>query len=307
MAEANGPDYLDSLLERGLLLGTGQDGIYGRGADFEDVVERLDALIVRRWRTKDGAEPVRFPPMMPRRDIEASGYLHSFPQLAGTVHSFCGDMGEHREMLRCIAVGEDWTTNQKSVDLALTPAACYPVYPVIARRGPVPERGWLIDIASYCFRHEPSRDPARMQAFRMHEHVRIGTPEQILAFRTMWLERGREFAAELALPATVDLANDPFFGRSGEVLAANQRRQELKFELLIPILSAERPTACMSFNYHVDHFGQVWQMRTPDGAIAHSGCIGFGLERLTLALFRHHGLDVASWPEPVRRVLWDAA
>jgi hypothetical protein len=32
------------------------------------------------------------------------------------------------------------------------------------------------------------------------------------------------------------------------------------------------------------------------------------MERSTLALFRHHGLDVAQWPAPVRALLWgDAA
>ena len=33
-----------------------------------------------------------------------------------------------------------------------------------------------MDVFSYCFRHEPSVDPARMQMFRMREFVRIGEP-----------------------------------------------------------------------------------------------------------------------------------
>jgi hypothetical protein len=32
--------------------------------------------------------------------------------------------------------------------------------------------------------------------------------------------------------------------------------------------------------------------------------VGFGLERVALALFRHHGFDVEAWPQGVRRVLW---
>jgi hypothetical protein len=32
------------------------------------------------------------------------------------------------------------------------------------------------------------------------------------------------------------------------------------------------------------------------------------MERTTLALFRHHGLDVKAWPASVRELLWgDAA
>ena len=42
------------------------------------------------------------------------------------------------------------------------------------------------------------------------------------------------------------------------MLAASQRDQKLKFELLVPITSQEKPTACLSFNYHQDHFGSLW-------------------------------------------------
>ena len=29
-----------------------------------------------------------------------------------------------------------------------------------------------------------------------------------------------------------------------------------------------------------------------------------GMERVALALFKHHGLDVQDWPQSVRKVLW---
>jgi seryl-tRNA synthetase len=77
----------------------------------------------------------------------------------------------------------------------------------------------------------------------------------------------------------------------------------MKFELLIPITDAE-PTACGSFNYAEDHFTEAWQITMRDGAQAVSGCIGFGMERMTLALFRHHGFDPDRWPAPVRAVLY---
>ena len=96
----------------------------------------------------------------------------------------------------------------------------------------------------------------------------------------------------------------PSSGRAGRVLAESQRQQALKFEMLIPVNSRENPTACISFNYHLDHFGQTWDLRLPDGAAAHSACVGFGLERLTLALFRHHGFDLSAWPQTARDTLW---
>ena len=87
------------------------------------------------------------------------------------------------------------------------------------------------------------------------------------------------------------------------LLAASQREESLKFELLVPIHAKEHPTACVSFNYHRDLFGQAWKIETADGPPAHTACVGFGVERITLALFKHHGFAVAQWPQKVRDVL----
>jgi seryl-tRNA synthetase len=296
--------FLHGLIAKGLLIETGVDGLYGRSGAFEDVVTRLERLITR-FGESDRAEVIRFPPGMSRELFEKSGYMKGFPQLAGTIHSFEGNDRQHAELLERQARGEDWTALQKATDVVLTPAACYPLYPVVARRGILPAAGGLFDLNSYCFRHEPSQDPARMQMFRMREYVRIGTPEQVTEFRSLWLERGEKLVAQLGVPFHLDIANDPFFGRTGKIMASSQRDQKLKFELLIPIESGENPTACLSFNYHQDHFGALWDIKTSTGEIAHTACVGFGMERITLALFKHHGLDTMAWPSPVRDVLWN--
>lgn len=298
--------FLAELIDSGLLIDTGVDGLYGRSGLFEEVVARFDDLITRHG-GQDGAEVARFPPAMNRQHFERSGYLKSFPQLAGTVHAFDGDERAHAQLLHDVADGVDWTAGQKSTDIVLTPAACYVLYPVVAKRGPVGKGGALFDLQSYCFRHEPSKDPARMQLFRMREYVRFGTPDQVTEFRATWLERGQAMMASLGMPLHVDVANDPFFGRAGRMLANNQRDQRLKFELLIPIESVEKPTACLSFNYHQDHFGTTWGIKTEDGETAHTACVGFGMERVALALFKHHGFDVQAWPAAVRDVLWPQA
>jgi seryl-tRNA synthetase len=110
-------------------------------------------------------------------------------------------------------------------------------------------------------------------------------------------------AADLGLPQEMDRASDPFFGRVGQLMAANQVEQALKFELLIPVRSEGGPTACMSFNYHRDHFGKTWTLVQEDGETAHSGCVAFGIDRLAVALFANHGTDTGDWPESVRALL----
>jgi seryl-tRNA synthetase len=295
--------YLGQLIEAGLLIPMGVDGVYGRNAVFEDVLERFGA-VATNWGAENGAEAIRFPPVMNRDHFDKSGYMKNFPQLAGTIHSFCGGEKEHQALRRKLDAGEDWTLDQKAIDIVVTPAACYSLYPIAAQRGPLKPEGALFDVYSWCLRHEPSLDPARMQLFRMREYVKLGTPDQVMAFREAWIERGQALIASLGLPATLDVANDPFFGRQGKLLASSQRELSLKFELLIPITSTEKPTACLSFNYAQDYFGQLWGIRTADGDPCHSACVAFGMERIVLALFKHHGLNPDNWPPSVRKVLW---
>jgi seryl-tRNA synthetase len=86
-------------------------------------------------------------------------------------------------------------------------------------------------------------------------------------------------------------------------MAMSQVEQALKFELLVPVHSEDRPTACMSFNCHRDHFGMVWNLCNAAGQIAHTGCVAFGIDRLALALFATHGIELAQWPARVRQAL----
>jgi seryl-tRNA synthetase len=137
----------------------------------------------------------------------------------------------------------------------------------------------------------------------MREYVRVGRPDDITSWRSRWLERGLEMMQGLLLDVHIALANDPFFGRTGRMLAANQREQELKYELVVPITSSENPTAVLSFNYHQELFGSLYGI-TVEGSTAHTGCVGFGMERVVLALLKTHGLDPSAWPANVRARLW---
>jgi seryl-tRNA synthetase len=59
----------------------------------------------------------------------------------------------------------------------------------------------------------------------------------------------------------------------------------------------------MSFNYHREHFGVTWSIEGEDGAIPHTSCVAFGMDRLTVALFCIHGLELTRWPVSVKRAL----
>jgi seryl-tRNA synthetase len=306
MTDVNAPTLLDDWLDQRLLVETGADGLYGRSALVERLVGCISRQVMRAGRDEQ-AEILRFPPLIARRHFEASGYFRSFANLVGTVHCFCGDEETHRALIRAHDSGQDWTQAQKASDLVMAPAACYPVYPAMARRGPVARDGMVVDACSYCFRHEPSRDPGRMQMFRMHERIYIGTSDGAEAFRARWIERAGALVERLGLPGSLAVANDPFFGRIGRVMARSQRDQQLKLELLVPLASDENPTACVSFNLHLTKMAQAFSLMLEDGEYASTACVGFGLERLALSVLRHHGTDEAGWPEPLRTSLADVA
>jgi seryl-tRNA synthetase len=302
---AGSPDQaalLAQLIGRGLLIESGVPGVYGRGGDFEAVREALAAMVTRAA-VAEAPEQLRFPPVIPRRDLERVGYLKSFPHLAGAIFSFEGQDAEAREQYERASRHEDWSEHQRMTELVLTPAACYPVYPAIAARGALAPGGCMVDAGgAYVFRSEPSGDPARMQMFHQRELVRIGEPEVVRAWRDTWRERAVELLGGLGLEVQLDVATDPFFGRSGRMLAASQREQELKFEVQTQIAGPE-PTAVASFNYHQDHFAETYGIELADGSVAHTACLGFGLERITIALFASHGMELSSWPAEVRAAL----
>jgi seryl-tRNA synthetase len=293
---ADEPTHIGGSLFRHL----GADGVYAGTALYEDVIGRLMGLISRE--RAPSAEQLRFPPVMSRQQLEKSGYLKSFPNLLGCVCALHGTESEIRAAADVQNTGGDWTRSVSATDLVLTPAACYPVYPLLVGR-PIPRDGLLFDVAADCFRREPSTALERLQTFRMREFVRIGSPQNIMAFREQWMLRAESLMNELELPCKLEVASDPFFGRVGQVMAVSQRQLSLKFELLISYRPKSAPTACMSFNNHQDHFGSVWDIRDHAGHVAHTSCVAFGIDRLALALFSIHGLDISRWPSSTRRSL----
>jgi seryl-tRNA synthetase len=299
--DAGFDEFYAGLVTHRLIIPGGVDGAFGRGAVFERVLEAFNSLI-SRISADDGAEVCTFPPVIDRRILERVNYMDSFPDLCGAVCSFFGKEREARELSERIHAGEPWGDKLGMTQVVLNPAACYPLYPTLT--GTIPARGRVVTMLNWVFRHEPSRETTRMQSFRVREFVRIGEIDEVVDWRDMWLARGVEVLRSLGLEATPDVASDPFFGRGGRMMAVNQKEQKLKYEVLVPVNSAEKPTAVCSFNFHQQHFGSTFRILTPSGDAAHTACLGFGLERVTMALFKRHGFDPDRWPGAVRQRLW---
>jgi seryl-tRNA synthetase len=249
-----------------------------------------------------GGEPFRrlaIAPVVARRTIERAGYLTSFPQLLGTVHSYTGDPKRWADLEPLVDSGGDWHAEQRMSDLVLLPAACYPVYATLAGRdldGPA-----RFAVEASCFRQEATSEPGRLRSFRMLELVHVATGQECLDWRGRWLDRVAEWLTSLSLDVAVESADEPFFGRGPRLYRDAPRAKQLKYELRVPVHGPlVQPVA--SANYHEDHFGEAFDFTCRD-LVGHTACIALGLERIVLALLSAHGPRPGRWPASVRAAL----
>lgn len=303
-------EFRESLIAEGLLIPTGPPGLYARSAAFESILTAVDNLVTRAGRDaseltpdESGYQLFSFPPVFPRTAYEKTDYIESFPDLTGVVYTFNGTSKDHRELLADRAADRPWDHHLSPGDTMLVSSACHPLYDALPTH--LPEGGIAAEVNGYCFRQEPSPDPMRLQAFRMHEYVRVGTPATAAHFRTAWVAKSVELLGSLGLEVEAVAANDPFFGRAGKLLANEQLANNLKTEIVVHVYGTDHPAnAIASCNLAEDHFGRNFGLTLADGSTAHSACVGFGLERITLALLATHGIDPQAWPTEVRDALF---
>jgi len=167
-------DLRDRLVEAQLLFPTGVEGLYGRSATYQGILESINRQ-VQQWATALAATSIFLPPVIARQTFDSTNYLQSFPDLMGSVHVFRGNDRDHAELVRRVQADGDWPALLEPAEVVLSSAACHALYPMCT--GALPPGGRRFEVSGFCFRHEPSMDPARMQAFHMHEVVYVrGSP-----------------------------------------------------------------------------------------------------------------------------------
>ncbi|HYL36130.1 MAG TPA: aminoacyl--tRNA ligase-related protein [Bryobacteraceae bacterium] len=294
------------LLERGEIVQFGR-GRYGFGPKLVRLMEYFD-VEVRQMATQFQAEPHTFPSLVGADVLDACRYLKNFPSSLNLV----SHLREDHAVLQEFARGVRWDGQQlaydrnagSGVECLLSPSVCFHWYRWL--RDARLEKPRAITALGKCFRYESSNLTGleRLWDFTMREIVFVGSSDYVLQNRNMLVEFSARFLDELGLAYQISTATDPFFVDSYAVQAAYQQGFELKFELLAPLPYSGRNLAVGSINYHQDFFGRSFGIQY-DGAPAHTGCIGFGYERLALAFLAQHGVDEANWPAAVARAIPD--
>ena len=134
---------------------------------------RASTGLISRHREPD-TEVLRFPPVMSRAQLEKSGYLQelSAPARLRVLPARQRSRDPRRGRARSMPAATG-RRRSSAADLVLSPAACYPVYPLVGEpRSRCRPAGLLFDVACDCFRHEPSQR-SRPAAVVPHARIRL--------------------------------------------------------------------------------------------------------------------------------------
>jgi len=273
-------------------------GRYGLGPRLTRLVQTLD----RHMETiaeELGAPPYQFPSLIAAEVLDRCKYLTNFPASLNLVSHLREDLAVLQDFAKTAACKDGALhyppAATSPVDCLLSPSVCFHWYNWL--RNTSLEAPRSITAVGKCFRYEASSLTGleRLWDFSMREIVFVGADHFVLDRREQCVTAAARLLDALELEYEITTATDPFFVDSYAVQAAFQQGFELKFELLCPLPYSGKKLAVGSINYHRDFFGRSFSIEE-GGVPAHTGCIGFGLERLALAIAAQHGPTVDRWP-----------
>jgi seryl-tRNA synthetase len=248
----------------------------------------------------------RFPSLIGADTLAKCNYYRSFPHSLGLVSHLREDL----EAIEHFAADAHWENDRLAVPqeslgpikCVLAPAVCFHHYAWLENTAACPDHA--ITAVGKCFRYESGnlKGLERLWDFTLREIIWVGRPEHVLSQRSSFIQKTAALMDEWGFNYEIVSATDPFFINDYSVQALIQKAFDLKYEVIVPLPYANKGLAVASANYHQDFFGRSLNICGKTGDPIHTGCLGFGLERLALAFLTQYGLDPAAWPAAVRQM-----
>lgn len=268
------------------------------------LIRFLDAAVLARFaRPFEAAEEI-YPNCIPIQSLAQAHHLSSFPE---HLH-FLTHLREDLEVL------DDFSNRARDGDpcpvpgprevspiaLVQNPSTCYHCYAARANSDIGGDRA--ITAITRCHRFEAANHQqfGRLLEFSLREVIFLGSPDYARQTRATTLELVETLASDWCLYGELAAANDPFFTSDYAFKAAQQQRLALKYEYRMTIPGQDAKLAVMSSNLHGPTFSKAFNIKR-DGRVINTGCLGFGLERLALAILHQHGIEPVQWPERLAR------
>lgn len=299
MPGASEAKILQTLQDRGWLCQT-CEGAWMLAGPLCALFKGLDSLFKSRA-TQLGASDLVLPTLMSYSHLHRSGYLQDFLHHVHLV----SHLPEQMEVLERLKVSGQ-ASEQVGKELlppeyVLSPTVCHHLYCALAEQG-LKSNLFAATAMCSCFRHEgrATRGLRRLREFRMREIIFLGQPVEVSTQRSRMLQLLQELLTLLDLQASLVTASDPFFAD----VYSKQRLFAVSFETKIEVkayLPGDQDWfAIGSLNAPKDYLTKRFDIRTPDGQLAHSCCLAFGLDRFCLAVLAQCGIEPEDWPKPLQ-------
>ena len=244
-------------------------GVYHRSFAFERVAARRRARTSRRPVAARRRAGSTSRPVAGAVDARGSGYVTSFPNLVGVVSSFAGTEPTCPRSSRQLEAGGglDRSSSRRRTSRCARRRAT--LYPLVAGTT-LPDDGDRVEVQAWCFRHEPSPDPARMQSFRQHEFVFVGLPGGCGGAPRPLARPGRELLAPSGSTSTPSSPTTRSSVGRADCSPRASATKELKYELVAPdhrrrrpVRSARRTTTRTTSAHAFDCDSRTAAPRTP--------------------------------------------
>ena len=300
------PDAFAELSRRKWVRSLGRGQVSFAGGAFA-LKRFIDEAVRDVARARFGAAEEDHPALLDPDVLVRCGYFSSFPHSVSLVSHLTEDI-DAIEAFRVANTGSDAlkvpdASALTSSDAVLRPAVCLPVYRELEGAS-LPAGGLTITTSGKAFRYESSNMEGiqRLWDFSMREIIFVGSAQDVEGQRTHLVDTVSSLMEEWDLGFRLVSASDPFFATVRGAKALWQRTRAVKYEMVVDVGSSA--VAAGSINFAGTLFGDAFQIRTDAGDVATTACIGFGLERLVLALFSQHGFEPGRWPRAMREVVF---
>lgn len=259
-----------------------KEGFATFGPEIVRIMQLLDDCFLA-WARTMRAQPMLYPSLISTRDLAAIDYFENFPHL-GMFVSKLNPSAITAGYGKAEKVDEVANEHLCCAEHALPSAACYNVYASLKEK--VLEDSHRVTTVANCHRNETHYDGLkRLRSFRMREVVVVGEATLVHEHLRASKQFLTTFSSLLGIPLQIVAASDPFFDQDGH-RAKMQRLFPVKEEFVFG-----ETVAIASLNYHRNFFGEKFQIKTSSGEVAHSGCVGMGLERWIHALLECYKED----------------
>lgn len=275
-------------------------GLYVYREPVSSMLRFLDDVVIRRFARPFKTQEECYPNVIP---LESLGKAHHFSSFPEHLH-FLTHLRQDLSVLDSFASrarDEGSTVRPESsevsaIQLVQNPSTCYHCY--AARAHSDIGADTAITALTKCHRFEAANhaDFGRMLEFSLREVIFLGSPDYVRNTREETLEKMEQLAKDWQLYGELISSNDPFFTSDYQTKAEHQRRLAMKFEYRAAIPGSSKGLAVMSSNLHGPTFSKAFDIKQQRRPI-NTGCLGFGLERLALAILAQHGRDANDWPE----------